>query len=409
MSENIAWRNIMEHSRELHRYSPSLQKLFDLAEGYLTYAEDYAAQGGNVVFVMGLWQALIYACDAIPVPYTAIWTRDIHKMVEVAETQFQIPTETCSMIQASMGDWYMRRNGPIRKLFGMGSSCEPYNVALEILRGYGYDVYEMDSAYRSPKAGGPRYEHLLNFFEKQILGFQRFLTDGKPLDDGRLTFEILRRNRLIEKYQYILSMRLAHPFYVKSFGLMSLQDGMTSCFGRPDYFESVMDELIAEMEELPPEAGDLERVIPLVWGGGWGHNSGILEIIDASNAAILGIASAMSKKYRTDVPPIEALARYVLDGQNAGATIYQQASLENDLRRVDGKGIILYTFNGCSLETVSREIIKGYFQEKDIPCIILEGTFQPDLSIGQTQTRMRAFLEMLEQRKKDGVNGSISA
>lgn len=407
MNENSGWKKTMLRNRELHKYSPALQKIFDLTEGYLDYAERYAAEGGNVIFVMGLWQALIYACDAIPVPYTEIWTRDIYKAVEVAETKFQIPAETCSMVKASLGDWYMRRNGPIKKLFGMGASCEPYNMALEVLRDYGFEIFVMDSAYRSPKADGARYERLLDFFQKQIMGFQQFLSGGKALDEDRLAFEIRRRNRLIEKYQYILTLRLSHPFYIKSFGVMCLQDGMTSCFGRPDYFESIMDELIAEMESLPPDNAALERVIPLVWGGGWGQNSGILEILDESNASVLGVVSAMSKTYREDVPPIEALARYVLDGQTAGAAVYLRQSIENHLRRVEGKGIILYGFTGCSLETVSRELNKDYFQKRGIPCISLEGTFQPDFSLGQTQTRVRAFLEMLEQRKKDDINGSL--
>ncbi|TEB08395.1 2-hydroxyglutaryl-CoA dehydratase, D-component [Pelotomaculum schinkii] len=408
MNENKEWKKTMLRNRELHRYSPAMQKLFNLTEGYLTYAEDYAAKGGNVVFVMGMWQALIFACDAIPIPYTEIWTRDIYKAVEVAETHFQIPAETCSMVKASLGDWYMRRNGPIKKLFGMGSSCEPYNMALEVLRQYGFKVFIMDSAYRAPKANGVRYEHLLEFFKKQILEFQQFLSDGKPLNEERLAFEIRRRNRLITKYQHILSLRLDNPFYIKGFGVMCLQDGITSCFGRPDYFESVLDGLIAEMEGLSPDDRDLERVIPLVWGGGWGQNSSTLEILDQSDAAILGVVSAVSQTYREDIPPVESLARFVLDSHNAGAAVYLRQSVEKHVEAVNAKGIIIYGYSGCSLETVPREIVKDYFQQKGVPCICLEGTFQPDPSQGQTQTRVRAFIEMLEQQKKDGCYGNLS-
>ena len=394
------WQKAMERNRKLHDYSPAMQKLFDMAGGYLTYAEKYAAAGGTAVFVMGLWQALIYACNAIPIPYTEIWTRDIYKAVDLAENYYDVPAETCSMVKASLGDWHMRVGGPIKKLFGMGSSCEPYNMALELLRNEGYEVFVMDSVFRASKADGGRYELLLDFFIKQIQAFAEFLTDGQPVDEQRLSYEIKRRNKILRKYQYIIKERFRLPFYVKSFGIMCLQDGVTSYFGRPGAFEAIMDELIAEMDNCPTNTADLERVIPLVWAGGWGQNSGILEVLDDSNAAILGAVSAMSKLYNEELPPLESLARFVLDGQTAGAVMYLRQSIEEHLKQANGQGIVLYGFTGCSLETVSRELNKKYFQEKGVPCISLEGTFQPDLSIGQTQTRVRAFLELLEQKKR---------
>jgi benzoyl-CoA reductase/2-hydroxyglutaryl-CoA dehydratase subunit BcrC/BadD/HgdB len=109
--------------------------------------------------------------------------------------------------------------------------------------------------------------------------------------------------------------------------------------------------------------------------------------------------SATSKNYREDVPPVEAMARYVLDGQTAGAAIYLRQAIEKQVERVKAQGLVLYGFTGCSLETVSREMNKEYFQNKGIACIDLEGTFQPDLAVGQTQTRVRAFIEMLSQNR----------
>lgn len=399
-SRNQAWYDTIERNRLLHGYSPGMQKLFDLTEGYMDWAEQKAREGRSVVFTMGLWQPLIFACDAVSVPYTTIWTGDVFHDVEIAEERFRIPPETCSMVKASLGDWYIRRNGPIRKIFGMGASCEPYNMALEVLKDHGYDIFVMDSAYRAPDVSEERQRHLREFFKKQVLGYQRFLSEGKPLDKNRLSEEIRRRNLSIRKYRRILELRLSHPFYIKSFGVMCLQDGLNSCFGRPDEFDKLLDELIDELERDPVSQHDLDRVIPLVWGGGWGQNSGILEVLDSSDAAILGVVSATSKEYREDIDPVDSLVSYTFDGQTAGAAVFQQDAIERHVQASGAEGIIIYGFSGCSLETVSHELNKTYFQSIGIPTIILEGTFQPDQSTGQTSTRVKAFVEMLEYRRR---------
>ena len=178
---------------------------------------------------------------------------------------------------------------------------------------------------------------------------------------------------------------------------MCLIDGMFSYFGKKYEFNDILDGLISELKELPDDNSNLNKVIPLIWAGGRGQNSGILEIIDNSNASILGITTPVGKLYREDVPPLESLARYVLDGQTAGGTIFYRNAIEKQVNEIGAKGLICYNFIGCSLEVISREMNKEYFQQKGIPCINLEGGFQPDLASGQTLTRVKAFIEMLSE------------
>jgi benzoyl-CoA reductase/2-hydroxyglutaryl-CoA dehydratase subunit BcrC/BadD/HgdB len=83
------------------------------------------------------------------------------------------------------------------------------------------------------------------------------------------------------------------------------------------------------------------------------------------------------------------------DNATAGAGIYARRVLEEEVKKVNARGLILYGYIGCSFASIDREMWRRYFHEKGIPSIGLEGSFQTGAPSGQVVTRVKAFVEML--------------
>lgn len=126
--------------------------------------------------------------------------------------------------------------------------------------------------------------------------------------------------------------------------------------------------------------------------------------LDDFGGAILGwgIPTPYFYDYDENMPPLEAIARYLLEGKQTGggANIYFRQRIEDQIaylktKGFDVRGIILYGYFGCSFAPADNEMIRNYFEKQDIRSFILEGTFQVGPPTGQLVTRVRAFLEML--------------
>jgi benzoyl-CoA reductase/2-hydroxyglutaryl-CoA dehydratase subunit BcrC/BadD/HgdB len=260
----------------------------------------------------------------------------------------------------------------------------------------GYEVYNIDTTYRAPGTKGQRLDDLIEFFKNELHGVVEWLTGSREIDEGRLRTEILRKNRLITKVKRILELRLKHPFYLKSLPtILLLNIGLTNYFGKPDEFEEVVNELLAELEARPVNQAELDRVIPLVWAGGTGQEFGIYEAIDQAGGSLLGLRTVPIRPYREDVPPVEALVRFLYDNQNGGAAVYSREIIEGEIAKVGARGLVLYGYIGCSFASVDREMWRNYFHQKGIPSINLEGSYQTGAPTGQLMTRVKAFIEML--------------
>jgi len=397
IDEVVTQRDYLDYTKHVHSYSSGIGKLIELSASYVDDAEKAFKAGHPAIWANGFWETpLVYACGAIPVSFGEMGRLSDKETMEISENYYQFPVETCSMVKCVVGQWHLRRHTSIKKILGSSGACEPFNLAWEIMKKEGYEVYNIDVTYRAPGVKDKRLETLVSFFTEELYGVVEWLTGSRKIDEEKLAIEIKRKNRLIGKIKRVLDLRLTHPFYLKSLPIILLLNiGLTNYFGKPEEFESVVDEIIAELESEPINQSDLDRVIPLVWAGGTGQEFGIYEAIDQAGGSLLGLRSVPFKLYREDVPPIESLVHYIYDNQNAGAAVYARQVIENEIDKVHAKGLVLYGYIGCSFASVDREMWRSYFHQKGIPSINLEGSFQTGAPSGQLMTRVRAFIEML--------------
>lgn len=396
-------RDYIQYSKEVQGYSRAIGKLLDLYVGYIPEVEKaYREKKTDAVFCGAIyassWEApLLYSLNTVPVSFGELGRLSDWKDMQIAEDYYQFPAETCSMVKCVVGQWHLRQNkSGIKRILGISSACEPFNMSWETMRKEGYDVHNIDVIYRAYGVEGERLEQLVDFFIEQIYGTVEWLTGSRKIDKEKLSLEIKRKNRLMAKVRRILDLRLTDPFYVRSITtILLLNIGLANYFGNPEEYEEALDLLIEEMENRPVNEEDQKRAIPLIWAGSTAQEFGIYEAVDQAGGALLGFRSTPFKSLREDIDPVEALARYVYANQRAGAEIYMRKFIDTEVARIDARGLILYGYIGCSYASVEKEMLRNYFHHKDLPSINLEGSFQIGAPAGQLLTRVKAFIEML--------------
>ncbi len=293
----------IRESKADHAYSRAIPRLFDLAMSYVEDAERAARQGRRAAWAMGLWDApLLYACDTVPISLTELGRMGSIEAVTVAEDYFQLPKETCSMVSSLLGEWYLRRETTVKKMVVFSGSCEPLNLAWELVRGEGYDVYRIEAVNRPFSDEPGRWEMMVSFLTDELAGAAEWLTGG-PIDEKRAATEIQRVNRILRKVRRVLDLRLANPLYIRSLATMFLLMGSAHYFGKPEQYEAVLDQLLEELESAPVVPSRTGRVVPLAWIGGRGQEFGVYKAIDDCGGAIVGwqTPNVFTYEWREDV------------------------------------------------------------------------------------------------------------
>lgn len=389
----------IEHSRKQHSYSKGVNKLFDMALSYMVDAENGNKNGKQpAVWSTGLMEApLLYACGVIPMAvYDLGRLGSSDRAVEMSEDIFDVPKETCSMVTALLGEWYLRRENSVKKVVALSTVCEPLNMAYEMIREYGFDIHRVEQVIKPVHGGDERLEQMVKFLSSELEDVAVFLT-GKPLDQDKMRVEIARMNRLMGKFREILKLRLANPLYIKSLPTLFLLMGSGHYFGKPEEYEKLLDELIQELKDAEYVASPMGKIIPLTWVGARGLEFGVYKAVDDLGGALLSwfTPNPYDRVWREDIPPLEAMARFILEYFVTGSPVNQIKYIEKMIEESGSKGMFFYTYIGCPYGGMHVELFRDHFHKKGVPSSGLEGSWQVGAPSGQLITRVRAFIEML--------------
>jgi benzoyl-CoA reductase/2-hydroxyglutaryl-CoA dehydratase subunit BcrC/BadD/HgdB len=386
----------ISYSKHEHGYSKAVNKLFDLALTYIEDAEKGNSLGRKAAWTQGVFEApLFYACDTVPMSAIDLGRLSSRNSVQIAEEAFDLPKETCSMISVLLGEWLLRHDSSVKRVVAFNNACEPFNMGYELIREHGYDVFRVEGAIRPKLNHDGRFEQVINFLAGELGDLAVWLT-GKQLDESRMAQEIVRMNRILAKVRNITELRLKNPLYIKSLPTMFMLMGSGHYFGKPDEFEAVLDDLIDELKSSDVIVSPLGKVIPLTWIGARGLEFGVYKAVDDCGGALLSwfTPNPYDKNWREDVPPLESMARYILDYFLVGSPVHQIKGIERMIEQSSSKGIFFYHYVGCAFGGVHVEIFRDYFKKMSIPSIGLDGCFQVGAPSGQLLTRVSAFIEM---------------
>ena len=383
------------------RYSPGILALQNLVENYSFYqVEEQAKAGLPAIWGGAAWESpLIYACGVTPVSIAELWREESREAEEVGENEMQIPGEFCSMIKVMAGRLKLRGTSTINKILYFGSTCEPHSSSYEHAARIGYNVHciEAVTAFRSKD----KRPEVISFLANEMQKVAIWLT-GKEVDQDRLAEEIRKRNVILRKLKTITDLRLKAPLYLGAVPTNQLLQGSSHSFGRYDEYIRTLDLLIGELEVAATKPTD-QHYIPLVMAGGGVGGPGMFNVIEESQGAILGWLVVGTGEYREDVPPLEAIAHYVLDAQAKGE-LGEGAGTSATLRRhrieelatsIGARGIITSAITGCPYGSIVQQMEREHFKKLGIPIIQLEGTVHRGRPTEEQIMRVRTFVEMI--------------
>ncbi len=387
----------IQHSMKEHGYSKAVNALFELSLTYIEDAEAGNRAGHKAAWTQGVFEApLFYACNTVPMSAIDLGRLSSRNSVQVAEEVFDLPKETCSMISVLLGEWLLRRDNSVKRVVAFNNACEPFNMGYELIREQGYDIFRVENVIRPKSNHDGRFDQMVEFLKGELEDLAVWLS-GNKLDEQRMATEIVRMNRILAKVRRVMQLRLKNPLYMKSLPTMFMLMGSGHYFGKPEAFEDVMDGLIEELATAGIVSSRLGKVVPLTWIGARGLEFGVFKAVDDCGGALLSwfTPNPYDRNWREDVPPLESMARYILDYFLTGSPVNQIKGIEKMIEQSSTRGIFFYTYVGCAFGGVHVEIFREYFRKNGIPSVGLDGCFQVGAPSGQLLTRVRAFIEML--------------
>lgn len=393
---NVQEQHIVYSRDVLHAHSKAVQKILDLELRYIEDCEAMYKEGKNVIFASGMQGSpLVYACDAIPLCNMEISRLASPNAVKISEDYFQVPRDVCSMAKTLLGEYYLRKDFTVKRVLQTTHCCEPINMTMQLIRDFGYDVHMMDYGYKYDNISEERFQVFLKHVANEQLKTARWI-NGKELDEQKLLYEMKRYNRIVETIHRIMTLRLQHNVYMLSLPTLFMLMGIGNFYGKPDEFEAAVNLLEQELLALKPGEYHKER-IPIIWHGGRGMEFGVYEAVDNSGGylAAFSINNCYTRVFDVSLPPLEAFVRFQVGGRYSESSNPVCREIERAIEESGARGIISYGFNGCSFAGISAELIREYFKKRNVPMIIVDGSYQVGEPSGQVVTRIRAFMEML--------------
>lgn len=388
--------------RPRRKKSKALEDLAALATGYTFHnVEELVAKGKSAIWGGTSWELpLIYACDTIPIGIMELWREESHRTEAIADNDFLVPSESCSMIKTVIGMLRLRKDTErINRILSFGAGCEPMNIVLQMARHEGYDVHSIEGV-TAFKPGDKRPE-VIRFLASELQRVAIWLT-GKPADEERVAAEIRRKNKLSAKVRRVMELRSQNPLYVSSGSVLQLMFGYFHYYGDAQRFDAILDALALELEASLPDH-DPNAYIPLVLAGAFLGSPELFRVVESSGGSIVGWEIFGERDYREDVPPLDAIAHYLLDaqlegrfGEAAGAAVHlRKVHLDHLLKETHAKGIIAGSVTACPYGSIVPQFERNYFRQHGVPYINLETSVHKEPPTEEQVTRLKAFIEML--------------
>lgn len=256
--------------------------------------------------------------------------------------------------------------------------------------------------YLNPK-GGPRPSS-----RKFVVGELRSLAEklgelfGKPLDQQRLTWAIdlhweidAQRLTLLEN-----RVRLAVP-----------DRKLYEVLRRGEWLwpEDHLAELKELTDGLDPKGEVQQKGVPLLFTGIVPEPMTLLDeladmgaYVAADDYAAVGRRVVRKPLVRKD-DPVETLAWLMFAYPPCPTRATSLAERLDHLGRLvqasSAAGVVIHTVKFCEPELFDVAGIKAHFDAQNLPVLFLESELEAELA-GQTITRLEAFVEMVDQRRK---------
>ena len=193
----------IRETRADHGYSKAVNRLFDLVMSYITDAED-AHHSGRAAGGLDGGRCLVAAVLCLrhhPDLDQRGRAARLRRCDDGGRRLFPAAEESCTMVGAVLGEFYLRLHRTVKRLAVYNVLCEPLNIAWELLIPEGFDIFRVEGANRPNTADDGRARRA----DAELPAERNFARPcGVAARHGRSTrrtcpIEIRRFNRLFGK------------------------------------------------------------------------------------------------------------------------------------------------------------------------------------------------------------------
>jgi benzoyl-CoA reductase/2-hydroxyglutaryl-CoA dehydratase subunit BcrC/BadD/HgdB len=337
-------------------------------------------------------EEIIHAAGMLPFEVTGD-----NEPVQMQGAEAHIYSNSCSKIRTC---WQMQLDGKYNFLDGYVSThmCDQ-DMRLYEVWAYYKKLPFMELIYAPRK----RDEEAVRLYLKDLEGFRDRLSQYLicRIPDQRVadSIKLYNRGRELMQRLYELRKRDRPPLT----GAEAVEVSKAAARMRRERFNELMEQLLAEIQRTGREIKKARRLMLI---GNDLHNTTQIEALESADAVVvvdemdIGLRRA-SGQVDTELPPMEALARYYVMGRPVDKHTWnsdQRLELIGMLAeqyKVDG--VVSQNVRFCTYLGWDKWDLKRQMQERGIPILEL------DLEYGhpggaQMKIRVEAFMEMLESR-----------
>jgi benzoyl-CoA reductase/2-hydroxyglutaryl-CoA dehydratase subunit BcrC/BadD/HgdB len=317
--------------------------------------------------------------------------------VQMQGAEAHIYSNSCSKIRTC---WQLRLDGKWNFLDGYVSSnmCDQDMRLAEVWKYYDALPY-MDNIYAPRRRDEPAVQLYLADLEDFRSRLSQYLICRIPDQHIADSIKVYNRGRELMHQLYELRKRDNPPVT----GAEALEISKAATRMRREDFNELMEQLLDELETSGREIEKARRIMIV---GNDIHNTNLVARLETLDAIVVIDELNMGIRYAwgqvdTDLPPLEALARYYILGRpvdmhnwNSDGRLEFIGDMAEEYR-VDG--IVSEIVRFCTYNGWDKFDLKKQMTERGVPILDI------DLEYGhpagaQVEIRAEAFMEMLESR-----------
>jgi benzoyl-CoA reductase subunit C len=346
-------------------------------------------------------EEIIHAAGMLPFEVTGD-----NEPVQMQGAEAHIYSNSCSKIRTC---WQLQLDGKWDFLDGYVSShmCDQDMRLAEVWKYYDALPY-MDNIYAPRRRDEPAVQLYMADLEDFRSRLSQFLICRIPDEHIANSIEVYNRGRELMHDLYELRKRDNPPVT----GAEALEISKAATRMRREQFNELMEQLLDEIETTGREIEKSRRIMIV---GNDIHNTNLIARLESLDAIVVVDELNMGIRYAwgqvdTDLPPLEALARYYVLGRPVDMhTWNSDGRLEfigemTEEYKVDG--IVSEIVRFCTYNGWDKWDLKKQMAERGIPILDI------DLEYGhpagaQVEIRAEAFMEMLESRAESRLGAAV--
>ena len=333
--------------------------------------------------------------------------------------------DQCCYVRAALGAYELHSHFPEPDLSiaAVGSCCDDFSAIMQLIAARGHKTIFWDLPLRKDRAVHIRHGDFVQTYDAQswyqrsaldflVVQFERVKlaveeVAGRPITEEMLAQSISQANKIRSLVREIRDLAYGTvPTPLPGLETMLCEFLAIHYCSDPGQCLAILADLL-ETVRRRVELGQgvlAKESLRTVWAMPCTDPS-ILQLWEQLGGSVAGteyLISHSRDRIRTDTDPLRALAEAALNDPCIGSTAFRAQRVVQQAHKYHAEAVIIPAIFGashCSYET--REIASAVQSQCRLPVLSFEVPFSPNAVSKQVVTRLQAFAELLQQRRRD--------